>query len=118
MPRSSSANRWYHDRNRPEATFAARRRKLLLAFVFERNLALRPVGLDLAICDLHVEFDNFSNAKISQTLRSAFYSNACSLFPGFGAGADQFDKFINAISHGFLPCDCSISTFRGSLRKR
>ena len=68
--------------------------KLLLAFVFKGHLDLRPVGLDLAFSDLHVEFDNFGDAKVSQTLRSTFYSCACSLFPGVGAGADQFDNLI------------------------
>ena len=88
--------------------------KLMLAFVFKGHLDLRPVGLDLAFSDLHVEFDNFCDAKVSQTLRSTFYSCACSLFPGVGAGADQFDNLINAISHGFLRCDCFISTLIGS----
>ena len=103
----------------PQVTFDRRAKfaagaKLLLAFVFKGHLDLRPVGLDLAFSDLHVEFDNFCDAKVSQTLRSTFYSCACSLFPGVGAGADQFDNLINAISHGFLRCDCFISTLIGS----
>ena len=41
-------------------------------------------------------------------------SGARGFFPGLSTGADQFDNLINAISHGFLRCDCFISTLIGS----
>src|ERR1700716_3676534 len=75
----------------------------LIFFKFERHLDLGPVGFDLAVGDLHVEFDDFSNAKVSQTLRSAFDSSARGFFPGLGAGAHQFNNFVNTLSHGVLP---------------
>src|SRR3954451_23627151 len=75
----------------------------LLLFKFERHLDLGPVGVDLAVGDLHVEFDDFGDAKVSQTLRSAFDSGARGFFPGIGAGADQFNDLVNTLRHDALP---------------
>ena len=41
---------------------------LLLIFEFERYLDLGAIRFDLAIGDLHVEFDNLRDAKVPQTL--------------------------------------------------
>ena len=45
-----------------------RPRKLLSVLEFERHLDLGSVRFDLAIGDLHVEFDNLGDAKVSQAL--------------------------------------------------
>src|SRR4051812_41318214 len=73
------------------------------AFVLERQLHLGPVGRDLALLDDHVLLDHLRHAQVAQRLGGAFDRGLGGLLPGFAAGADQFDDFVDALGHGCLP---------------
>jgi len=73
------------------------------AFELEGYLELGPISLHLAIFDHKVLRDHFGDAQIPQRLGRAVDSRRGRLFPGFRAGADQFDDFIDAFGHAGLP---------------
>src|SRR5260370_27970375 len=56
------------------------------SFVLERQFDLGAIGFHLAVLELQILLDHFSNAQISHRLRRAIHGCLCSLFPRFGAG--------------------------------
>src|SRR5262245_46375833 len=73
------------------------------AFVLERKLQLGAEGGDLAVVDDEVLLDHLGNAQIAQRLRRPLDGDLRRFLPGFGAGTDQLDDFVNAVGHGSLP---------------
>src|SRR4051794_2416176 len=76
--------------------------ELLSALILERNLDLCPVGLDLAVVQLHVQLNHLRDAEVPQTFAGALDCGLGRIFPGLRAGPYEFDNFVNALSHGCL----------------
>jgi hypothetical protein len=75
-----------------------------LAIEFERYLDLRAIGFHLSLpVQLHIEFDDFCDAKIAEGFGGFFDRVGGGLFPGFVAGTDQLDHIVDALRHVVLP---------------
>src|SRR5690349_4378748 len=72
---------------------------LLATFILEGNLDLRPIALDLAVFQLHVELGDLCHAEVAQRLRRSFDRCRSSFLPGLCAGPDQLDDLVDALCH-------------------
>jgi len=61
-----------------------------------------PEGRDLPIFNFHVEFAYFGDAQIGEAFGRGFNGITCGVFPRLGAGADEFDDFVDAVGHSSL----------------
>src|SRR4029079_5427181 len=74
------------------------------ALIFEGDLELGSVGLDLAVGDDQVLLDDLAHTQLPQMLAGKLDRVLGGFFPGFRAGADHFDNFVDALWHGdFTP---------------
>src|SRR6476659_2995764 len=67
------------------------------AFVFEGDLDLGAVKLNLAVADSHVLRHDLRYAKLAQMFSGLLNHVLGSVFPAFGASADEFDNVVNAL---------------------
>ena len=58
-----------------------------MAFIFEGDLDLGAVGLDLTVADNHVLLHNFRYAQLTQMFSSLLDRVLSGFFPGLGAGS-------------------------------
>src|SRR5262245_18786920 len=68
--------------------------------VFEGDLDLGAIGLDLAVGDEHVLLHDLRDAQLAQMLRSTFHRVLGGFLPGPWAGADEFDDLVGTVGHG------------------
>src|ERR1043166_2929711 len=74
----------------------------LPALVFEGDLDLGPVALDLAVLEGHVERGDFGDPEITQALRGEADRRGGGLFPRLRAGSDELDDLVDALRHDAL----------------
>ena len=67
-----------------------------MAFVFEGDLDLGAVKLNLAVADSHVLRHDLRYAQLAQMFSGLLDHVLGSVFPAFGASADEFDNVVNA----------------------
>src|SRR6266542_348908 len=72
---------------------------LFAAVVLEGELYLGAVGDDCAFFELHVELDDLGYAEVTEAAGRHLYRGCRGGFPGFGAGADEFDDLVDALGH-------------------
>jgi hypothetical protein len=65
------------------------------ALVLERDADSRSISFNFTVLQLHVELDDFGDPEVSQGLAGPRNRGGCRLLPGFGAGSDEFDDFID-----------------------
>src|SRR5512132_1527697 len=68
-----------------------------MAFVFEGDFDLGAVELNLAVANSHVLRHDFRYAQLAQMFSGLLDHVLGSVFPAFGAGADEFDNVVNAV---------------------
>src|SRR6476469_1776753 len=68
-----------------------------MAFVFEGDLDLGAVKLNLAVADSHVLRHDLRYAQLAQMFSGLLNHVLGSVFPAFGASADEFDNVVNAL---------------------
>src|SRR6476660_5803670 len=68
-----------------------------MAFVFEGDLDLGAVKLNLAVADSHVLRHDLRYAQLAQMFSGLLNHVLGSAFPAFGASADEFDNVVNAL---------------------
>jgi hypothetical protein len=73
-----------------------------MAFVFEGDFDLGAVELDLAVAENHVLRYDLRYAQLAQMFSGLLDHVLGSVFPAFGAGADEFDNVVSAIGMGHL----------------
>src|SRR6476619_5480161 len=69
----------------------------VMAFVFEGDLDLGAVKLNLAVADSHVLRHYLRYAQLAQMFSGLLNHVLGSVFPAFGASADEFDNVVNAL---------------------
>src|SRR6478735_3869282 len=69
----------------------------VMAFVFEGDLDLGAVKLNLAVADSHVLRHDLRYAKLAQMFSGLLNHVLGSAFPAFGASADEFDNVVNPL---------------------
>src|SRR6476619_679589 len=69
----------------------------VMAFVFEGDLDLGAVKLNLAVADSHVLRHYLRYAQLAQMFSGLLNHVLGSAFPAFGASADEFDNVVNAL---------------------
>jgi hypothetical protein len=77
--------------------------KLILGVVLKGNIHPGPVQADFALLDDHVQFDNFGNPQVFETLSRGFHRIFSGFFPGILAGANDVNDFVDAAVHRYPP---------------
>src|SRR6478736_7006292 len=68
-----------------------------MAFVFEGDFDLGAVELNLAVANSHVLRHDLRYAQLAQMFSGLLDHVLGSVFPAFGASADEFDNVVNAL---------------------
>jgi hypothetical protein len=74
------------------------------ALELEGDVKFGTIGFDFSLgVQLHIEFDDLCNSKVSEGFCCLLNCVGGGLFPGCVAGADQFNDLIDALRHVVLP---------------
>ena len=69
---------------------------LLAAFVFERDLELRPIRQSAVLANLNVLFDNLGDPQVTKRPARRLDGSGRGVLPGLGASTDEFGHPVNA----------------------
>jgi hypothetical protein len=77
--------------------------KLILDVVLKGNIHPGSVHTDFALVDDHIQFDNFGNPQVLESLSRGFHRIFGGFFPGILAGTNDFNDFVDAAVHRLPP---------------
>src|SRR5262249_20916365 len=73
-----------------------------MLLVLKGNFQLGAIGDDLPKLNLHVLLHHLRDTQVAQGLGGSLDGSSGGFLPGFGAGSDQFDHFVDALGHCLL----------------
>jgi hypothetical protein len=70
--------------------------------MLERDLHFGPICDNVSLLDLHVKVRDLGDAKIAKRCRGRSNGRTSRLFPGCGAGTNEFHDFVDRQHGSFL----------------